>query len=1127
MIKRMIPNGKQSATFFIIGLLVFSALFGASLGFIYMNTSHSGNNFQNSNENTNLNSNYNNPWDSASTRGSARLDPDVGIIGISDIDAENFIDHYPGKVVHFNITLYNFGTTDLYTPFDVIMTISDGTTANPGYHYFDNRTFPEVIGKSFLKGEQKFNLSWNWTPPLSMPHGSQKNFSVSDIQFKVCFTTLLEGDKNSNNNQMCIMVKVEQPDFDIEMKKGHYGPNGKLFPSQTTYIQNAELDFFFTPKPGQANQFELNFTLYNYGEATYINYTISAPPDWKVIPPARQFWQSRANSSSPSMNLTITVFPSVKLQFLPTATPLHITLTAIAESYPLAFDTVVFKGQTAFVPTPSIIQPSLPEGMEVYYIQPGWAYIDYKVRNLGNGEDNYETWAMVGEPNIPSNFPALGWKAVVHSGRYTRILERGESQVISVKVYVPSTVRAGSPCPITLFARSVKDPFHRDGERNSTFYIFADLFRDVSFDDDNPKTIPMYPNSEASKILKIRNTGNKQDRSIRVNITSVPEDWDVIIDSSDIPPGGLARNGTAEIEVIIKTPKYVVESIYYIRIAAISENQIGGEIALPVQILKVRNIAVSSKNFKKTGNVSEKITYLLTVENRGNSKDSVNLRSIFITRDMKDMGWKVTLSKNFTTLYPYESRDVIVSVFIPLEALADTDFLTPSLDGYKILIRGISENDTSVIAEKEIEVVVNPIYDFHFNKQDDRKYLILHHTQSVYYSFSVTNNGNDRDTYSILANSPQQDNLDWITIPFVERKLLPGVTEKMFIELNPPSTLGVGEYIFNIQATSLQDPKLIQTLNLTIEIIDFDLTLTEIKVGEESLSQAGIKEGETVLLRVKIENVGDLDFYNKTIEKLVGKQEDLSLIISFTEGSNYIGEVNISYLPSIASGQNNSVWVGLPWKIGKARDYDVAVVADPKEKIPESRTTNNKISGLLKVKSDEQKEEDGPGDDEGDITLILILIVVFIIIMLIGIWMTVNLSKKQKKKGYTVDGEYKPYEETDKAEFDKDDEEEEPEGGVLGVHDERPYGKKKDKFVSDLASMITMKPIRRTKPIRRSKPLPGMPGAGVPGLERPKVAGYLPPKPKDKDDGDSTIASETGNADSSTAGTVGDDTVKK
>jgi hypothetical protein len=121
--------------------------------------------------------------------------------------------------------------------------------------------------------------------------------------------------------------------------------------------------------------------------------------------------------------------------------------------------------------------------------------------------------------------------------------------------------------------------------------------------------------------------------------------------------------------------------------------------------------------------------------------------------------------------------------------------------------------------------------------------------------------------------------------------------------------------------------------------------------------------------------------------------------------------------------------------------------------------------------------------------------------MIVGIWMTVNLSRRAKRKGYTEDGEYKPYEETDKAQFDKDeDEDEEPEGGVLAVHGESPYGeKKKDKFMSSLSSMTTMRTIRKTKPIRRSKPLTSLFGDGTPQMDRPHVAGYLPPMSKDND----------------------------
>lgn len=113
--------------------------------------------------------------------------------------------------------------------------------------------------------------------------------------------------------------------------------------------------------------------------------------------------------------------------------------------------------------------------------------------------------------------------------------------------------------------------------------------------------------------------------------------------------------------------------------------------------------------------------------------------------------------------------------------------------------------------------------------------------------------------------------------------------------------------------------------------------------------------------------------------------------------------------------------------------------------------------------------------------------------------MTLRLKKRSVKSGYTEDGEYKPYEETKKTEFEKDEEEEEePEGGVLGVQDEHPYGKKKDKFLTETMSFDTLKPIRKTKPIRKSKPLISAVGEGKPlGIDKPKIAGYLPPKPKD------------------------------
>jgi hypothetical protein len=217
----------------------------------------------------------------------------------------------------------------------------------------------------------------------------------------------------------------------------------------------------------------------------------------------------------------------------------------------------------------------------------------------------------------------------------------------------------------------------------------------------------------------------------------------------------------------------------------------------------------------------------------------------------------------------------------------------------------------------------------------------------------------------------------------------------------------------------------------------------------------------------------------------------------------------VTYLPSKTSGQNNTVWVSIPWKIGKARDYDLAAEVDPEGEIPDSDSGNNRVKGTLPITMDNQQGGGGTSEEAESLNIILILIIIFIVVMIIGIWMTVNLSRRAKRKGYTEDGEYKPYEETDKAQFDKDEEEEEePEGGVLAVHDESPYGaKKKDKFMTSLKSMTTMRTIRKTKPIRRSKPLTSLMGEGTPQIDRPHVAGYLPPMSKS---GDSTsTASKT------------------
>ena len=1015
----------------------------------------------------------------------ARAAVDVGVVSISDIDSDQFnLDHYPGTVVHLNVTVKNYGSSDITEPFQILFTISDNPSRPPSWSEQFNRTLPNYWNVPSLKSNQSRNMSWNWTTPLNMPEGSVHNYSESGVEFIAFFTTLLEGDQGSNNNQKSIKIKIDQPDFEVLLEKGWPFWNAE------------ETDKVISIKKGDPNLFQLNFTLNNNGKGTFINYSVIGPTDWKVIPPMRQYYSDRSNSSQ--TNLSLTIFPSVNLKYLPTATWLYIHLKAVAESYPLAFSTVTFRVKVRFIPQPYIEVPELEEG-EIYKIPPGEAFINFKVYNKGNGEDNFETYAQVGEfDRQRALLEKDGWRAVVHSGKYTRILKRGEYQIVTVKVTVPSKVRAGSPCAIKLVATSVKDPKHVDGEKNNTFYVFTDLNKDASFVETKLKTIYMFPDSERSTLFKIRNTGNSADKTIRVNVSSIPEDWEVIIDSSDIPVGGLPRNGTADIEVTVKTPKRVVESTYEIKFAAVADEEIRDEISLPISVLKVRKISLASPKAKRVGNVSERISYIIKVENLGNSKDSVDLRYSFVSVGMENMDWRVELSKNFTTLYPYESRDVIVSVFVPMDALADTNFLTPAVqEGYLIKIRGISQNDTTVVADKEIEVVVNPIYDFSFNKEKDSKNVILYQTTILDYSFKIENKGNIWDQIDFSYTTEDAYN-SWISIPYQQRILQSGVTLELTVNFDIPETIGAGQYIFTLHAQSANKPELTSSLELTINIIESDLELTMIQIGDTALSKAEVREGETVLVRALITNVGDLDYYNKTMV-------DENIVIKFMEGSNYIGEMNISYLGSDKNEEGNSIWVSYPWKVGKARTYTVRVELDPYDSFPETSDSNNALSGKVEVKPVGGKSDEGENKIESaDIYAVLTAIIIFIIIMLVGIWANIAISRKAAKKGYTLDGEYKPYEETDKAQFerDEDEDEEEPEGGVLGVGDKHPYGaKKSDKFMKDVLSITTMRPIKKTKPIKKSKPLTGLATDGKRiGLDRPHIAGYLPPKRQAADD---------------------------
>jgi uncharacterized membrane protein len=644
-----------------------------------------------------------------------------------------------------------------------------------------------------------------------------------------------------------------------------------------------------------------------------------------------------------------------------------------------------------------------------------------------------------------------------------------------------------------MFARSLKDPEHELSTTNLTILVFTKPFKDLEFEEEEIK-VEMVPNSITNIPVLIKNIGNQIDDTINFNVNHIPDNWEVMIDTSDIPKEGLSRDTTAIIELILKTPTHVVESLYKLWLTAETDGHVKDELTINVYVSTIRAIDFKCKNNEKIGNISERISFIITLENLGNNRDTILLDSFYITKSMEDGDWNVSLSKDIISLYPYESRDVIVSIFIPMTALADTDYISPIQNGYKFLIRGTSQNNTNIFADQELEVLVYPFYDFSLNKEKDVKYLLIGTTESDFYTFTITNEGNHKDIFTINYESEHQ----WMYIARSQLSLLPGITDRILVELKPSENLKIGTYEFFITCTSQhfeQEPELVCELVLTVEIIKCDLAVTELRIGNTKVDdfKGNLKQGNTVLLRAKLENLGDIDYYNKSIQKFLRYDKEIELIVEFTEGSNYIGEVIVYYLPTLDNSDEKSIWVGVPWKVGATRLYELLVVIDPEEQIPDSNRTNNKQRANILV-NEQGSKVDSDEDPFNKITYQINIIILFFIILIMGIYLIVHSSKIKQRRlhcglGYTKEGEYKPYGMLEikdsfkngaaNTEINLDIELNdvlgdmvEPEFGVLDLQNEElEQSRKKDKFISDIEILMALKPIRKTKPIRRSKPL--------------------------------------------------------
>lgn len=195
------------------------------------------------------------------------------------------------------------------------------------------------------------------------------------------------------------------------------------------------------------------------------------------------------------------------------------------------------------------------------------------------------------------------------------------------------------------------------------------------------------------------------------------------------------------------------------------------------------NIQVSSSP-KETVSPKSFFTSVFTVTN---SQKKIDIYSI----DAKiPIGWQVISSLSEIELQPGESKDIPVTVFVPVNALAGMP--------YEIEFNATSINLPSIVATAKIEVQV--LTHARIKITGPGRGIKLGQGQSASYNFTITNLGNGKDKFSITAVSAHGDNVE-LSDNIIE--LNAGEQKQIIAKIHIPLEVSPGtKHVFTVKATS-------------------------------------------------------------------------------------------------------------------------------------------------------------------------------------------------------------------------------------------------------------------------------------------------------------------------------------
>ncbi|UCF08803.1 MAG: hypothetical protein JSW28_03680 [Thermoplasmata archaeon] len=333
--------------------------------------------------------------------------------------------------------------------------------------------------------------------------------------------------------------------------------------------------------------------------------------------------------------------------------------------------------------------------------------------------------------------------------------------------------------------------------------------------------------------ITVENRGNIDD-TYDLTLSGTHSDWATLSHTTVTLPS----SSSGDITLTVDVPSDAAEGEYFIDVTATSSGDpsvFDEERTTTIVEPYHYEVDLLCAQPNQDARPAESIMYTITVENMGNTDDTVDM-----TVSGAYSHW-ATVAPATLSLPPGGSSDVILTVDVPQDAAGGD---------YPIYVRGTSQGDPSVFSEITVITTVLPSH-YEVSLSCEAPALDARPGETVMYTAAVTNMGDTDDTFDITTSGSYSE---WGTLSDTEVSLASGEIAEISLTVAVPEDAAGNDYPIQVRGTSRGDTSAFSEITLTTTVIPFHYEVF-LFCGAPS---GTARPGESVTFIIQVENTGEV-----------------------------------------------------------------------------------------------------------------------------------------------------------------------------------------------------------------------------------------------------------------------------